>query len=73
RLSEAFDQRTHAFPACESGNVVAFAARGEAVNVPLPVLRERARILRANTGLDLRPTVTRLEQAGKLPDNTLGF
>lgn len=71
RLGEAFDNRTIAFPSCDSGNVVAFAARGESLEIPLVELRKRAAALRKKTGLDLGPTVTRLEQAKALPGGLL--
>lgn len=71
RLAAAFDNRAVAFPSCDSGNVVAFAARGEAVEVPLRELRQRARSLKAATGLDLRPTVSKLEEASTLPGGVL--
>jgi len=67
RIVTAFDGRAIAFPSCDSGNVVAFAAAGERISIPLPELRERAQALKEKTGLDLRATVTRLEQAGSLP------
>ncbi len=71
RVITAFDDRALAFPSCDSGNVVAFGAAGEAIELPVTELRERARALKASTGLDLLPTVTRLEQAGSLPGGTL--
>ncbi|MDP5239817.1 spermidine synthase [Uliginosibacterium sp. 31-16] len=64
RLSEAFGGRTFALPQCASGNVVALATRGEEISLTLAGLRERAVQLKASTGLDLRPTVKRIEQAG---------
>lgn len=71
RLGEAFATRTLAFPSCDSGNVVAFAARGERIEVSQSELRARAIALRTTTGLDLRPTVTRLEQSKTLPGGLL--
>lgn len=67
RIVGSFDDRAIAFPSCDSGNVVAFGASGEQIDRPLAELRERARALKEETGLDLLPTVTRLEQAGSLP------
>lgn len=66
RIVAAFDGRAVAFPSCDSGNVVAFAATGQPVDVDIVELRQRAQVLKARTGLDLRPTVARLEQAGRL-------
>lgn len=71
RMSEAFDKRTVAFPSCDSGNVIAFAARGEAVELDAAMLRRRAAQLAQDTGLDLRPTVSRLEEAGTLEGGML--
>lgn len=66
RLGNAFEQRAMAFPSCDSGNVVAFAAKGDPIETNIADLRTRATALKAATGLDLRPTVTRLEQANTL-------
>lgn len=63
RMSEAFDGRALAFPSCDSGNVIAFAAAGEPVSTTLGDLKERATELKSKTGLNLLPTLTRLEQA----------
>ena len=71
RIFDAFDARAIAFPSCDSGNVVAFGATGDTLVVTAPEMRERARALKARTGLDLGPTVTRLEQAGGLPGGKL--
>ena len=71
RIFAAFDDRAIAFPSCDSGNVVAFGAAGEPVERSIAELRERALALRTTTGLDLLPTVTRLEQAGSLPGGSL--
>lgn len=71
RIVEAFDDRALAFPSCDSGNVVAFGAAGDALELSLDELRNRARELKARTGLDLLPTVSRLEQAGSVPGGVL--
>lgn len=71
RIVTAFDGRALAFPSCDSGNVVAFGATGERVSIPVSELRERAQALKEKTGLDLRATVARLEQAGSLPGGQL--
>lgn len=60
RLKEAFDERALAFPSCSSGNAVAFAAVGEAVDHTLDELKLNARLLKSDTGLNLLPTLTRL-------------
>ncbi|MBU1235462.1 MAG: fused MFS/spermidine synthase [Gammaproteobacteria bacterium] len=61
RLTEAFDGRALAFPSCDSGNTVAFAATGDTIDFRLAELRASARTLNKATGLNLLPTVTRLE------------
>ncbi|QDX80642.1 spermidine synthase [Denitratisoma sp. DHT3] len=62
-LREAFDQRALAFPSCDSGNIIAFAARGEPVRQSLEELRASAQALKTATGLNLLPTLTRLEKS----------
>lgn len=71
RILSAYDGRALAFPSCDSGNVVAFGANGEAVTRTMSELRTRATALKEATGLDLLPTVTRLEQTGSLPGGVL--
>ncbi len=71
RIFNAFDDRAIAFPSCDSGNVVAFGAVGEKIELSSRELRERARELKAATGLDLLPTVSRLEGTGALPGGVL--
>ena len=71
RILAAFDDRVLAFPSCDSGNVVAFGAAGEPIERPLSELRERAQMLKTATGLDLGPTITRLEQSGTVPGGAL--
>ncbi|MCB1887983.1 MAG: fused MFS/spermidine synthase [Rhodocyclaceae bacterium] len=64
RLKEAFDGHAVAFPSCDSGNVVALAARSETAPTDATEMRARAYALKEKSGLDLRPTVSRLEEAG---------
>lgn len=71
RLGNAFAQRAMAFPSCDSGNVVAFAAKGEVIEASIAELRQRSLALKAATGLDLHPTLTRLEKAQTLPGGIL--
>jgi spermidine synthase len=63
RLHVAFDTRALAFPSCESGNVIALAAAGDDIRISLDDLKEQAEALKENTGLNLLPTLTRLEQS----------
>ena len=62
RISDAFDGRALVFPSCDSGNAIAFAAHGEPIHVALDDLKEQAVLLKEKTGLNLLPTLTRLEQ-----------
>jgi spermidine synthase len=71
RIADSFDGRALAFPSCDSGNVIAFATGGDEVDCTLEELRERAGTLRAETGLDLRPTITRLQMSNSLPGGRL--
>jgi spermidine synthase len=61
RLKVAFDGRALAFPSCDSGNSIAFAASGDEVQVELDDLRDYATELKANTHLNLLPTLTKLQ------------
>lgn len=63
RLRGAFDGRALALPACDSGNAVAFAAAGGEISLGLGQLKETARSLKAATGLNLLPTLARLESS----------
>jgi len=67
-IKSAFDGRVAVFPSCDSGNTIAFACAGEAVEVPVEVLRERADLLKKESRLDLRPTLSRLQMAYPLPE-----
>lgn len=63
RITEAFDGRALAFPSSESGNVIALAAAGNEIRFHLDELKEQAEGLKSATGLNLLPTLTRLEQS----------
>jgi len=67
----AFDNRAVLFPPCESGNTIAFAAEGEAVNINLDDLQENAETLKDETSLNLLPMLTRLTQSNTCKDNRL--
>lgn len=64
RISDAFDARCCVFPSCDSGNVIAVACAGDAVDADPETLRARAEKLKEETGLNLLPTVSRLAAAG---------
>lgn len=63
RIETAFEGRSLVFPSCDSGNTIAFATAGDAVNVSYDDLRLRAEQLKQETSLNLLPTITRLTQA----------
>lgn len=71
RIDRAFDGRSLVFPSCNSGNTIAFATAGAAVSVSLDDLRSRAGQLKADTGLNLLPTLTRIKQAMAVPPGRL--
>lgn len=73
RIESAFDGRAVAFPSCDSGNVVAFAATGAPVQHSLGELKAGARQLKEDTGLNLLPTLQRLEQSNRCPAGKLRF
>lgn len=62
RIRDAFDGRSLVFPSCDSGNAIAFAVAGDQVRVALCDLKKEALLLKEETGLNLAPTITRLEQ-----------
>ena len=73
RIEAAFDGRALAFPSCDSGNVVAFAAAGAPVQHGIGDLKASARALKAATDLNLLPTVSRLEHSQHCPGGLLRF
>lgn len=71
RIRKSYDHRAIVFPSLDSGNAIAFAATGDAIDVSLQEMRLHAKKLKADTGLDLRLTISRLEHSGQFPDNRL--
>lgn len=71
RIQSAFDGRTIVFPSLDSGNAIAFGAGGEVIDVNLAEMREQAVELKQRTGLDLRPTISRLQLVQSLPGGRL--
>ncbi|PKO89236.1 MAG: spermidine synthase [Betaproteobacteria bacterium HGW-Betaproteobacteria-12] len=71
RIDEAFAGAVAVFPSCDSGNTIAFASGSQPVDIPLELLRQRASALKKETGLDLGPTIGRLQLAHPLPDSRL--
>lgn len=71
RIDKAFEGRSIVFPSMDSGNAIAFACSGETLDVTLEEMRVNARELKRTTGLDLAPTVSRLEKEKSLPRGRL--
>ncbi len=67
RMREAFETRALAFPSCDSGNVIALAATGGHIRISLDDLKEQAQELKKNIGLNLLPTLTRIEHSQTCP------
>jgi spermidine synthase len=67
RLRDAFDTRALVFPSCDSGNVIALAATGAHIRLSLDDLKDQAEALKKETGLNLLPTLTRIEQSKTCP------
>ncbi|KFB72188.1 MAG: Spermidine synthase [Candidatus Accumulibacter phosphatis] len=73
RIQRAFDGRAMIFPSCDSGNTIAFAAAGEHVDASHDELIRRANQCLQETGLNLLPTVARLQQEHYLANDRLRF
>ena len=73
RLKAAFEGQALAFPPCEGGNVIAFASGRNPVEITLNSLRVQAGLLKTGSGLNLLPTLSRLEQSGACRGGTLRF
>ena len=73
RICTAFEGRALAFPSCDSGNTIAFAATGDLVHIALDDLKEQAMGLKEETGLNLLPVLTRLEQTHTCAGGMLEF
>lgn len=71
RIEEAFDKRVIAFPSCDSGNIIAFASAGSPIFTTLHAMRDKAERLKTETGLDLLPTIGRLQLSQSFPDGVL--
>jgi spermidine synthase len=61
RMRAAFGADVLALPACESGNVIALASRGAPLTRPPKALLQAAKQLRADTRLNLLPTLARMD------------
>jgi hypothetical protein len=70
-VDEAFAGRVVVLPPGEMGNVIVFGLESADTEVTLADLRERARLLGDETGLNLRPTLKRMVATGMLPSGML--
>ena len=71
RIRHAFDDRVLVLPPCASGNVIAFGVGDDPIDTSLEELRERAMTLKSASGLDLRPTLSRLQLTHAMPGGRL--
>jgi spermidine synthase len=62
RLAAAFEGRVIVLPACGAGNTVALAAKDGDLRVTPAELHDAARRWKAESGLDLAPTLERLDR-----------
>ena len=63
RLEQAFDGRAIAVPSCDSGNAIALGAVTTTTDLSLEELKDAAKRLKQETGLNLLPTLARLAQS----------
>jgi spermidine synthase len=63
RMRQAFGERVLVLPPSDPGNTVALTAVGRPVAEPIEDLRKAAAVLKADTGLNLLPTLARLGTA----------
>ena len=66
RIEAAFDGNLVALPPGEMGNVIAFGHASFAPDLALADLKQRARLLHDETGLNLRPLLKRMAANGML-------
>ncbi len=71
RIDQAFAGASAVFPSCASGNTIVFASGDAPVDLPLATLRARAAALKKASGLDLGPTIGRLQLSHPLPEARL--
>lgn len=71
RLEAAFDGRVVILPPGESGNVIGFGCGDEVLDTDLDELRQRAMALKASSGLDIKPTISRLQLTQRFPGGRL--
>lgn len=71
RIEKIFDGRVIVLPPCASGNVIAFGLGDDGIDLTMAALRDRALAFKAESGLDLRPTLSRLQYAQAMPGGHL--
>jgi spermidine synthase len=71
RIRRVFPKRSLHFPSGDNGNVVALGLVGAPQDFALPDLRERALTLKAQTGLNLCPALSRLQLNAATPEGRL--
>ena len=71
RVVDAFDDRVVCLPPGEVGNVIVFGLESIDGEVALDDLRQRARVLADDTGLNLKPLLRRVVASGMLPGGFL--
>jgi len=60
-------------PSCGSGNTIVFATAGEPIGLTLAELKSAALALKKDSGLNLLPTLVRLDQARTLTEGRLAL
>lgn len=71
RVVDAFDDHVVCLPPGEVGNVIVFGLESIDGEVALDDLRQRARVLADETGLNLKPLLRRMVASGMLPGGFL--
>ena len=71
KIDAAYGGNMIVLPAGEMGNVIAFGLESDGSDLALADLRERARLLHSETGLNLRPTLKRMVITGMMPTGSL--
>ena len=73
RVLDAYEGHALVLPSLDEGNAICIAAADTGTELPATVLRTRARLLRANTGLNLAPSLSRIEKAGYCPGGSFSI
>ncbi len=73
RILDAYDGRALVLPSLNEGNAICVASAEAGGDISMDALRSRATALRSRTGLNLAPTLSRMEQAGYCPHGRLSI